>query len=333
MKKVLVALLVLFTMVSVFAAGSAEQSGTKVLKLGSTSPAGSNHEEALVYFQTRLREVSGGKLDVSIHMAGALGNTAQHFAQLQEGTLDIFLCGFDTSATLREGSDFAVVCVPFAFNDMDHYQKFVESDICKNMISKVEKANGLHFFGLITPSNPRTLSTTNKPISSVADVKNMKIRVPETQAIFKMWESIGANPVIISGGELYAALQSGLADAQDNDVVASQSSGFGEVLKYFTEIDYIQQALVTWFSEITWNSLSAEEQGWLNTALAQTFEGYGQITRDGYAGAKQALIDQGVTFCDVDVESFRKAAAEAVKAMDGVLFTKGLYDQIRALAN
>ena len=333
MKKVFVALLVvLIAVASVFAQSGAETSGTKVLKLGSTSPAGSSHEKALLYFQERLKEVSGGKLDVSIHMAGALGTTAQQFAQLQEGTLDIFLCGFDTSATLREGSDFAVVCVPFAFDDMDHYQRFVNSDICKEMIAKVEAANGLHFFGLITPTNPRALSTTNKYISSVEDVKNLKIRVPETQAIFKMWEALGANPVIISGGELYSALQSGLADGQDNDVVGSESSGFGEVLKYFAEIDYIQQALVTWFSKITWDSLSAEEQGWLNTALAQTFEGFGQITRDGYEASKQRLIEQGVTFCDVDVDSFRKAAAEAVKEMDGVLFTKGLYDKIRELA-
>ena len=50
------------------------------------------------------------------------------------------------------------------------------------------------------------------------------------------------------------------------------------------------------------------------------------------ADAIKRLIDQGVVFCDVDVESFRKAAAEAVKEMDGVLFTKGLYDQIRAMA-
>lgn len=333
MKKALVVLLVLFTALAVFAAGTTEASGTKTLKLGSTSPAGSSHEKALLYFQERLQAVSGGKLDVSIHMAGALGTTAQQFAQLQEGTLDIFLCGFDTSATLREGSDFAVVCVPFAFNDMAHYEKFVNSDLCQGMIAKVEKANGLHFFGLIAPSNPRALSTTNKPVYSVADVKNMKIRVPETQAIFKVWESLGANPVIISGGELYSALQSGLADAQDNDVVASQSSGFGEVLHYWAEIDYIQQALVTWFSDITWKSLSAEEQGWLNQALAETYAGFGQIVRDGYATSKQILVEAGMTFCDVDVDSFRAAAAEAVKEMDGVLFTKGLYDQIRALAD
>ncbi len=330
MKKVLVILMVLLMSVSLFAQGQSE-STTKVLKLGSTSPAGSSHEKALVYFQERLRDVSGGKLDVSIHMAGALGTTAQQFAQLQEGTLDIFLCGFDTTSILREASDFSVVCVPFLFNDMDHYIKFIESDLCKDMISKVEKANGLHFFGLITPTNPRALSTTKKYIHNVSDVSNMKIRVPETQAIFKMWESLGANPVIISGGELYSALQSGLADAQDNDVVSTETSGMGEVLKYFAEIDYIQQALVTWFSEKNWNKLSAEEQGWLNQALAETYEGFGQITRDGYEESKQKMIAQGVTFCDVDVDSFRNAAQKAVKDMDGVLFSAGLYDKIRAL--
>lgn len=331
MKKVVAVFTMLLMVACVLFAQGESESSVKVLKLGSTSPAGSSHEQALKYFQEQLREVSGGKLDVSIHMAGALGTTAQQFAQLKEGTLDIFLCGFDTTSILREAGDFAVVCVPFLFNDMDHYAKFIESSLCQDMIQKVEKANGLHFFGLITPTNPRALSTTKKYIHDVSDVSNMKIRVPETQAIFKMWESLGANPVIISGGELYSALQSGLADAQDNDIVSTETSGMGEVLKYFAEIDYIQQALVTWFSEKNWNKLSAEEQGWLNQALENTYEGFGEITRNSYAESKEKLIAQGVTFCDVDVDSFRTAAQKAVKEMDGVLFSAGLYDKIRAL--
>ena len=334
MKKVLAILLVMTLLtVSVFAQGGTESSGVKTLKVGSTSPAGSSHQDALEYLQKKVQEISGGKLDMSIHMAGSLGNTAQEFAQLKEGTLDIFLCGFDTSAVLKEGSDFAVLCVPYVFDDMEHYEKFVASDLCKSMIEKVEEANGLHFYGLVAPSNPRTLSTTKKYISSVKDVDNMKIRVPETQAIYEMWKAWGANPVIISGGELYTSLESGLCDGQDNDVVSSYTSGFGEVLKYFTEIDYIQQSLVMWFSDISWNKLTEEEQGWLNQAIAETYEEYGQVVRDSYASAKQALIDAGVEFCDVDVDSFKNAAAEAVKSMDGVLFTAGLYDQIRAMAD
>ena len=335
MKKALVMLLVLVAVIgTVFAQGGGESSSdVKVLKIGSTSPAGSSHHQALQYFQEKLKEVSGGKMDSTLHMGGTLGTTAQEYAQLKEGSLDVFLTAFDTASVLKGGKDFTVVRVPYAFDDMDHYFKFVESDLCKGMIAEVEKQNGIHFMGVLTPTLPRALSTTNKPVSKVSDVSNMKIRVSETQSIYEMWKAWGANPVIISGGELYTALESGLADGQDNDVAATYTSGMGEIQKYYTELNYIQQSLVTWFSQKNWDKLTEEQQGWINQAMKETCEEFGEIMNESYATSKQALIDAGVTFVDADIQSFKDATAEAVKAMDGVLFTKGLYDQIRALNN
>lgn len=335
MKKVLVALLFLVVVVSgVFAQGGSEAgSDTIVLKIGSTSPAGTSHHQALQYFQEKLKTISGGKIDSTLHMGGTLGTTAQEYAQLKEGSLDIFLTAFDTASVLKGGKDFTVVCVPFVFDDMDHYFKFVESDLCKDMIAGVESQNGIHFMGVITPTLPRALSTSKKPVKNVADVKNLKIRVSETQSIYEMWKAWGANPVIIPGGETYTALESGLADGQDNDVFATYTSGYAEIQKYYTEINYVQQALVTWFSQKNWDKLSEEQQGWIEQAMKETCDEFGKIMDESYSSSKQALIDGGVTFIEPDLQSFKDATAEAVKTMDGVLFTKGLYDQIRALNN
>ena len=334
MKRAIVALLVLAMAIGlVFDGGSAETNanGVKVLKFGSTSPAGSSHHEALLYFQEKLKEVSGGKMDVSLHMGGTLGTTAQEYAQLREGSLDMFLTAFDTASVLRGGKDFTVVCVPYVFDDMDHYDKFVASDLCQSMIADVEEQNGLHFLGVLTPSLPRALSTTSVPVQSVEDVKNLKIRVSETQAIYEMWKAWGANPVIIAGGETYTALENGLADGQDNDVFATYTSGYGEIQDYYTEINYVQQSLIIWFSQKSWDKLSEEQQGWLNAAIAQTHTEYGEIMNASYESSKQAMIEEGVTFLEPDIDSFKQATAEAVKEMDGVLFREGLYDEIRAL--
>ena len=335
MRKVVLLLLVLvLTFGVVFAQGGSEStSDVKVLKIGSTSPAGSSHHQVLQYFQEKLKTVSGGKLDATLHMGGTLGTTAQEYAQLKEGSLDIFLTAFDTASVLKGGKDFTVVCVPFVFDDIDHYMKFVESDLCKSMIADVESQNGIHFMGVITPSLPRALSTTNKAVSTVEDVRNLKIRVPETQSIYEMWKAWGANPVIIAGGETYTALESGLADGQDNDVSSTYSSGYAEIQKYYTELNYVQQALVTWFSQKNWDSLTDEQKGWINQAMEETCAEYSVIMEESYATSKQALIDGGVTFVEPDLQSFKDATAEAVKSMDGVLFTSGLYDQIRALNN
>lgn len=335
MKKLFVAILILVVVSSaVFAGGATESAnGVKTLKLGSTTPSATYDHQALQYFQSRVQELSGGKLNISIHMGGTLGTTAQEYAQLREGSLDMFLTAFDTASVLRGGKDFTVTCVPYVFDDMEHYHKFVESELGQNMIADVESQNGLHFLGILAPRLPRALSTTSRPVASVADVANLKIRVSEAQSIYEMWKAWGANPVIISGGELYSSLESGLADGQDNDVISTHSSGMGEIQDYYTELDYIQQCIVLWFSQANWDKLTEEEKGWLETALDETYTNFEGLLGQQYEEAKQALIEEGVTFIEPDIESFKAATEASIGVMDGVLFREGLYEEIRALNN
>lgn len=335
MKRFLILLMVLIVTVgTIYSGGSTESAeGAKVLKLGSTTPSATYDHEALLYFQSRVRELSDGALDMSIHMGGTLGTTAQEYAQLREGSLDMFLTAFDTASVLRGGQDFTVTCVPYVFDDMEHYHKFVKSDLGQEMISAVEEQNGIHFLGILAPRLPRALSTTNRPVSTIADVSNLKIRVSEAQSIYEMWKAWGASPVIISGGELYSSLESGLADGQDNDVISTNSSGMGEIQDFYTELDYIQQCIVLWFSQANWNKLSDEEKGWLETAINDTYTHFESVLSDQYVEAKQSLIDEGVTFIEPDIESFKSATEDSLSIMDGTLFRKGLYDEIRALNN
>ena len=334
MKKGLVLLFVFIAVVGfVFASGSTEgsSSGTKVLKLGCTSPVGSVHQTGAERFQKYLREVSGGKLDVTLHMGGALGTTAQEYAQLKTGDLDMYLTAFDTACVLADGGDFMVTCVPFIFDDFDHYLRFVNSDLCKSMIEKVEKTNGVHFLGMLFPSLPRACNTVNKPIASVEDVKGIKMRVPETQAIFEMWKAWGASPVITPGSQTYSAMESGLVDGQDNDVISTNSNNYQEITKYYTEINYIQQSLVVWYSQTLWDKLSAQEKAWIEQARDLAYKEHEEWLDGAYAEAKAKMIADGMTFVEPDIDSFQKATDEAIVAFDGVLWTKGLYNQIRAL--
>ena len=107
----------------------------------------------------------------------------------------------------------------------------------------------------------------------------------------------------------------------------------GEIQDYYTELDYIQQCIVLWFSLSNWDKLSDEEKGWLETALNDTYTHFEGVLGQQYEEAKQALIDEGVTFIEPDIESFKEATEASIGVMDGVLFREGLYDEIRALNN
>lgn len=303
------------------------------LKMGSTSPVGTFHETIANTFADKLNEISGGLVTVEVNMGGVLGNTLSHYSQMEQGDLDFFMAALDTSSGLKEGGDMAVVLVPFLFDDKDHYDKFLASDLLAGIIGKIESANGLVFLNSLSPQLPRGLSTTSVPVRTVEDVKNLKIRTPEATAMTTIWTAWGANPTIISGGEMYSALQSGLADGQDNDVINSSTSALYEIQDYYMELNYIYQNLFLWTSAKNFNALSEQQQTWVREAVAAAYAELDTVLETMYAQEKQTMIDNGVEFIEVDLDSFRAATAEAVGEFEGTLYSEGLYEQIRALAN
>lgn len=306
---------------------------TRTLKVGITAPTGSFQFDVLTTLNENLQEVSGGTMSLDIAAGGALGNTAAHYSQMAQGTLDLFCTGFDTATAMKNAEDFSVVTVPFLFKDLDHYKKFLDSDVLQGMIDKVSEPNGVVFGGVISDQAPRALTTTNKPIHTVDDVKNLKIRCPESPSIVGVWTAMGANPQIISGGELFSALQSGQVDGQDNDLINSYTSSFSEVQNYFMTLDYVYSDLILWMSKATSDSLTEEQMTYYNDAVSKTYEQMSdKVWNELYANCLQSFQDEGVEIIDVDRDSFRVVAEQYAAKQDGVTWSAGLYQQIRDLA-
>ena len=282
-------------------------------------------------FADILEEVSGGKMTLEWFGGGTLGSTAQHYAQLKAGTLDMFSTGVDTATSLVGGEDFAAFVVPYMFNDTEHMEKFLASDIMAELLAKVEPENNVKFLGNICTSAPRGLSTTNTPVYVPEDVAGLRLRVPESPSIQEVWHRWGANPVQISANELYSALDGGLADGQDNNVLSMWNSAYCEVQKYYMELEYIQNPQVVWISANTWNKLDETQQGWLMEAVEKAYEVNTADAQVEYEESKQNCINAGLEFVEFDRQAFVDSANAIAQEMDGEMFSEGLYDKIKAL--
>lgn len=302
------------------------------LKLGTTGPApGDDVYVASVAFADAIEKVSDGKIKVEVVGSGALGTTAQHYAQLKEGSLDFFTTAFDTATTMVKGEDFAVVACPYLFRDIDHYEKFLNSDMLKEMLAPVEEANNVVYLGPLGFRLPRGLNCIF-PIHSVDDVKNLKIRTPDTVSTQRVWEAMGANPMIIAASDLYTSLQSGICDAQENDYKTSYNNGWMEAAHYYMELDYIQQGNVLYISGTTWSKLNDQQKEWISTALAEAHKNFNADAEKALVDMRDKIAADGYEFVeDVDVQSFRDKAAEVVETLDGSLWTAGLVEKIRAI--
>ena len=307
-------------------------SDTLTLKIGTTAPPTTLVSQSAVQFGEKLADISGGAMDIDLVSSGALGTTAQHYAQLGTGDLDIFVTAFDTATVMKDSQDFSIFVVPYAFDDCALLRKFLETDRYAEMREKAETANGVKYLGLVGDLLPRGLSTTNTPVTVPADLENLKIRTPESTAIVEVWAAWGASPIQTPGSEIYSSLESGLVDGQDNDVVGCTSTPLYEVQSYYMEINYIQQANVMWMSQKTWDSLTEEQRAWVEQAISETDAEFSTDLFDvQYDASKKLMEENGVTFIEVDMDAFKAATADVVEKFDGDLFSEGLYEYIRSL--
>lgn len=308
-----------------------------IITFGNTSPESTDPENgytlATQALNDKLMELSGGTLGFELVRGGVYGSTVQHLAQVKQGTLDGMITGFDVATNLDGAKDFAACAMPYVFNSDEHIEKFMASDLWAGMVENLRKTNGIIITGMFMHQPARTLNSKTAVVHP-EDVKGMKIRVPESDVQIRVWDAAGASPVQVAGSELYSALDTGIADAQENDIVSSSGLKMYEVAPYFNNIEYIRQAQLCYMSEITWNKMNDQEKEWWNEATAAANEAGTAAYAKKMDTAKQEIVDNGGTITEVDYNEWKDFFTTIVKTQfDGVTFRKGLYDEIQAADN
>lgn len=307
-----------------------------IITFGNTAPASTDPENgytvAAAALNEKLMELSGGTMGFELVQGGVYGSTAQHLAQVKAGTLDGMITGFDVATNLEGTQDFAACAMPFVFDSDEHMEKFLESGLWDEMVETMRANNGILITGMFMHQPPRIINSI-KQISSPSDVSGLKIRVPESDVQIRVWTAAGASPVQVPGSELYSCLDTGIADAQENDIVSSSSLKLYEVAPYFTEINYIRQAQLCYTSEITWNKMNAQEKEWWQEAVAAACAAGTAAYDNKYEAAKDEIVAAGGTIVEFDYNEWKEFFTTIVKEQfDGTAYTAGLYDQIQAMA-
>jgi len=207
-------------------------------------------------FADLVAEKSGGKMKVSIYANAVLGGDPQNLSAVRGGTLD-----FTSMATgLLAGIDkrFMVFDLPFLFNDAREAYAVSDGPVGKRLLDGLAD-HGLVGLG-IWDLGFRNMTNSRRPITGVQDFQGLKIRVIAAPVYIEMFKTLGANPVPMTFGEVYGALESKAIDGQDNPVGVIQSAKFAEVQKYLSLTRHIYTGMPFLMSKKTWDGMSPAER-------------------------------------------------------------------------
>ena len=201
----------------------------------------------------------------------------------------------------------------------------------RDMLAPVERDAGFKYVGYVSDRTPRQLTTANRKVLTPADMKGLKIRVPETPTILETMKAWGASPTPIPAAELYLAMKQGLVDGQDNGFDAIAGAKYYEVQKYAMRLDYIQSGLMVLIAADKWSRLSPAQQKAMIDAAAETEKWASKTTWEAAERSLDTLRKNGMEIVEPDLAAFKKVAEDVNRKFEGDLWQAGTLQKIQAV--
>jgi tripartite ATP-independent transporter DctP family solute receptor len=257
------------------------------------------HTES-VWAADEIKKRTNGRYEVTVFPASQLGKETDINQGLTLGTVDMIISG--SSFAARAFPPIGVTYYPFTFRGPDHLLAYVQSDVFKEMAQGYKEKSGHQILAVSYYGTRHT--TSNRPIKSCADMKGLKIRVPDVPAYLAMPRACGANTTPIAFAEVYLALQNGTVEAQENPLNTIEAKKFYEVQKNIILTGHIVDHLNTVASKQLWDKLSPEDRKIFGDVAQEAAARTTKKIQADEIKLVQFFKDKGIAVTEVDKADF-----------------------------
>ena len=180
-------------------------------KLGMVDPDGSNFHKGALAIAEEVNKATGGRITIQVFAGGQLGNERDMYEGAQMGTIDMFTA---SNAVLTSFiPEMAVLDQPFLFETADEAHRVIDGTVGTLIAEKTEEQK-IHTVGWMDVGFRNIFST--RPVTSLEDMKNLKIRTMENDLHIAAFNAMGAIATPMASGDVFTGLQQGTIDAAEN---------------------------------------------------------------------------------------------------------------------
>jgi len=202
--------------------------------------------------------------------------------------------------------------MPYVVKDRAHMGRIEKEIFWPKIEPEVEK-KGLKVIA-IWENGVRHITNNRRPINTPADLKGIKLRVPEGKWRVKMFQEYGANPSPMKFSELFTALQTGVMDGQENPFTQIYSAKLHEVQKFLSLSGHVYTPAYVTVGAKRWASLPADVRQVLEETAKETQAYVYQVAAKDENDLLVKLKASGIQVNEVDKDSF-------------VAASKGIYEE------
>lgn len=271
---------------------------------------GNEANEALTseYFKKILEERSNGAFSVNVFPNGTLGTEVENIAQMKSGEIECALLSANAFQQLIP--EYEATGIPFSFPSAASVDAYWSGPLGDVMKAELDKRNNTMLIGLLH-RGPRMLTATRE-IKTPAELKGLKLRVPEIKSWITVWKSMGALPTPVNMNEVYTALQTRVVEGQENPIDTIYGAKLPEVQSHTMLTEHLYSCFYWTYNTQWFNKLPADQQKLVMDCTVEALK-WGN---DNIAQIEKDLIEkmksEGNIIVPVDKKEWMAAARDGV---------------------
>ena len=311
------------------AASTATSAAASTAPAGDAAAAASDPKVTLVYaevnpldtivgqtgshFKEKVEELTGGSVVVDVQASGVLGSENDVLDAILGGSTSIDISRISAFALTSYGCNKSkLLSIPFTFENRAHFWNFANSELAPEFLNEPQEL-GLPVRGIFYGEEGFRHFFTVKPVSGIADFKGLKLRVSNDPVMNGMVEGLGANPTVVSFGELYSALQTGVVDGAEQPIANYKSNAFPEVANNLILDGHTLGAVQAVITDNAWNKLTENQQAAVMEAAADTQAFNADLSETAENNVLDELKSSGCNVVDVpDKTPWQEACAKVI---------------------
>lgn len=242
-------------------------------------------------FSRLVKQRSGGRIIIEVISGGAAGTEIESMEKVQFGKLDFARVSISPLSSIVPNLE--MLLLPGEFTSELHFWKVIDGPIGDSLLKDLEKYG---FYGLCYyDSGARSFYTSTK-ITSLSDLKGMKIRVQRSPIMLEFINALGAIPVPLSFQDVEKAFEDGSLDAAENNIPSYETSGHYKKAPYYFKNNHMRMPEVIVGSKKTLSQLPESDLKIIFDAAKDSAALQNLLWLEYEQTAEEKLKNEGVQF-------------------------------------
>src|SRR3990170_28781 len=213
--------------------------------------------KSLMKFEELTKKYYGKPINFTLHKNSALGLEKQYFEYMAQGrAVDYAIVSPAHMSTFSKAAPF--IDAPFLFRDLAHWNKVLDADVLKPIADEVAQKAEVMLIGYAGGGTRNIF--VNKPVSNLAELKGLKVRVQGAPIWSRTFAATGMAPTVIAYNEVYNAIQNGVISAGENEAAGVEQMKFFEVAPHLAMTEHAITIRPLCFSGKTFKRLPPDLQ-------------------------------------------------------------------------